>query len=51
MNQTTQNFKVKIEPIKKIQSEANMEMKSLENPTGTTEGSFTSIIQDKEKRI
>lgn len=46
MNQTTQNLKVKGESTKKMQSEANMEMKNLGNPTGTTEGSFTSIMQD-----
>lgn len=51
MNKDVQDLKMKIESLKKIQTEGIVEMKNIGIQIGTTEASFTSRIQEVEEKI
>ena len=51
INKTVQDLKMKIEAIKKTQTERILEMENLEKRTGTTDTSITNKIQETEDTI
>ena len=50
-SKTVQGMKVKIESIKKTQTEGNLERKTLRTKTVTSEANLTNRIEEKEQRI
>jgi predicted nucleic acid-binding Zn-ribbon protein len=51
LNKVIQDIKVKVETIKKMQMEANLDMENLGKRSGTTDVSITNRIQDIEEKI
>ena len=51
MNKTIQDLKMKVETIKKSQSETTLELKNLGKRSGVIDASITNRIQDIEGRI
>jgi hypothetical protein len=51
MNEIVQDLKMKIEAIKKTQTEGILEMENLGKGTGTTDTSITNRIQEMGERI
>ena len=49
MNQTVYDLKMEIEPIKKIQTEKNLEMRNLGTKTGIPEARLTNRIEWKKE--
>ena len=47
LNKTVQELKMEIEAIKKIQMEANLEMKKTKKRSGATDTSITNRIQER----
>ena len=50
-SKTVQGMKVKIESIKKTQTERNLERKNLRTKTVTSEANLTNRIEEMEERI
>jgi uncharacterized coiled-coil protein SlyX len=51
LNKVIQDLKVEVEPIKKIQMQASLEMENLGKRSGITDVSITNKIQEMEDRI
>ena len=51
LNKTIQDLKREVDTIKKTQSEAKLEIETLEKRSGTIDGSISNRIQEMEERI
>jgi ppGpp synthetase/RelA/SpoT-type nucleotidyltranferase len=51
LNKTIQDLKREVDTIKKTQSEATLEIKTLGKKSGTIDGSISNRIQEMEERI
>ena len=51
LNKTVQELKMEIEAIKKIQMEANLEMKKTKKRSGATDTSITNRIQERRENL